>query len=51
MLMHQVLLKKNYEYRDSFKKHIEGLPIKDKFYNTLTNRAISDKNEKYLKKF
>ena len=42
------LLKKKgfflYDYRDSFEKFNEGLPNKDKFYNTLTNCAIIDKN-------
>ena len=28
---------------DSFSKFKEGLPSKDKFFNTLTNCAISDK--------
>ena len=32
-----------YDYWDTFKTFKEGLPCKDKFYNSLTNRAISDK--------
>ena len=26
----------------------KGLPIKDKFYNSVINRAISDKNYKHV---
>ena len=35
-----------HDYWESFEKFKEGLPGKDKFYNTLTNHAISDKNHK-----
>ena len=46
------LLKKKgffvYFYGDSFEKFKEGFPTKDKFYNTLTNRAISDKNYEHV---
>ena len=47
MLMYQINLRKkdfSYDYWDRFEKFKEGLPNKDKFYNTLTNRAMSDKN-------
>ena len=33
---------------DIFKKLEEDLPSKDKFYNTLTNCAISDKNYEHV---
>ena len=33
-----------FDYWDSFEKFKEGLPSKNKFYNTLNNCAISDKN-------
>ena len=36
------------KFWDSFEKFKEGLPSKDKFYNTLTNRAISDKNYEHV---
>ena len=32
------------DYWDNFEKFKEGLSSKIKFYNSLTNRAISDKN-------
>ena len=47
MLMYQIYLrKKDFSYNcwDRFEKFKEGLPNKDKCYNTLTNRAMSDKN-------
>ena len=47
MLMYQIYLRKSnfpYDYCDSFKKLKECVPGKDKFYNPLTNRAISDEN-------
>ena len=37
-----------YDHWDSFEKFKEGLPGKGKFYNTLTNRAISDKNYEHI---
>ena len=36
------------KFWDSFEKFKEGLPSKGKFYNTLTNRAISDKNYEHV---
>ena len=33
---------------DNFKKFKEVLPTNDKFYNTLTNRAISYKKYEYV---
>ena len=40
----------SYNFWDSFEKFREGLPSKDKFYNTLINRAISDKNYEHALK-
>ena len=37
-----------FDYWDSLEKFKEGLPSKNKFYNTLTNCAISDKNYEYV---
>ena len=37
-----------YDYWDSFSKSKEGLPGKNKFYNTLTNHAITDKNYEHV---
>ena len=37
-----------FDYWDSFEKFKEGLPSKNKFYNTLANCAISDKNYEYV---
>ena len=46
------LLKKkwfvSYDYWNSFAKLKKRLHKKDKFYNTITNRAISDKNCKHV---
>ena len=46
------LLKKKrffpYDYWGSFEKFKEGLPSKDKFYNTSTNCAINDKNYEHV---
>ena len=51
MLLLWIYFKKQlfpYDYLDSFEKLKEGLPNKDKFYNTLTSRAISDKNYEHV---
>ena len=45
--MYEIYFKKTifpYGYLDSFEKIKKGLPSKEKFYNTLTNRNINDKN-------
>ena len=47
MVMYEIYFKKTifpYGYLDSFEKIQKGLPSKEKFYNTLTNRNINDKN-------
>ena len=46
-----LLKKKNffsYAYLTSFEKLKEGSPNKDKFYDTLTSREISDKNYEHV---
>ena len=44
------LLKKEglLDYWNSFERFKEGVPSKDKLYNTLTNRAISDRNYEHV---
>ena len=37
-----------FSYWDSFENFKEGLPSKDEFYSTLTNRAVSDKNFEHV---
>ena len=37
-----------YDHRGSFIQLKEGLPSKDEYYNTLNNRAISDKNHEFV---
>ena len=37
-----------FSYWDSFENFKEDLPSKDEFYNTLTNRAVSDKNFEHV---
>ena len=45
MLMYYIFLRRKgfYDYWESFEKFKESLPNKDKFYNILTNCAITDK--------
>ena len=37
-----------FEYWDSFEKSKEGLPSRDKFYNSLNNCEISDEDYEYI---
>ena len=37
-----------YEYMSDFKKFKEELPSKEKFYNSLTDRKISDKEYEHV---
>ena len=52
MLMYQIQVRKMdffpYDYLYSFEKFKEGLPSKDKFYDSLTNRAINGKSCGYV---
>ena len=51
MLMYLVYLtKKDFssDFSESFEKSKEGLPSKDKLYNTLTNCAVSYKNHEQV---
>ena len=51
MPMYQIYLRKiifPFDYCDSFAKFKEDLPTKNKFYDTLTNKEISDKNYEHV---
>ena len=45
------LVKHPYEYMNDFEKFKEKLPSKEKFYSSLTNRQITDKEYEHVLNF
>ena len=43
------LVKQKGDYMSSFKKFKERLPSKEKFYSSMTNKEISDKEHKHVR--